>query len=139
MNNVSELVLASDELSGYLDVGFQHKGNRHWPDDIKAKIVEQTYQPGCSVPEIAQLYGVHKSSLYGWRQKHREGKLGVTNQPHDEPSFVPLVKDDTPSFDKVDALLDGVEIKVGKSIICLTQSLSISQLSNLVKHLNGDL
>jgi transposase len=42
----------------------------------KREIVEAAMQPGASVAEVAQTYGVHPSQVFKWRRAHRSGLLG---------------------------------------------------------------
>jgi transposase len=64
-------------------------GRRRWPDDVKARIVAESFQPGARVCDVAAKYGLIARHLSGWRGQARKGKLVV---PIDvAPAFVPLV------------------------------------------------
>ncbi len=64
-------------------------GRRRWPDDIKARIVAESFQPGARVCDVAAKYGLIARHLSGWRGQARKGELVV---PVDTaPTFVPLV------------------------------------------------
>ncbi|WP_112312919.1 IS66-like element accessory protein TnpA [Pseudogemmobacter bohemicus] len=64
-------------------------GRRRWPDDLKAQIVAESFQPGVRVCDVAAKYGLIARHLSGWRGQARKGKLVV---PIDvAPAFVPLV------------------------------------------------
>jgi transposase len=41
----------------------------------KRSMVEETRQPGASVPEVAQRHGVNANLLSVWRRLHRQGLL----------------------------------------------------------------
>ena len=64
-------------------------GRRRWPDDLKARIVAESFQPGARVCDVAAKYGLIARHLSGWRGQARKGELVV---PVDTaPTFVPLV------------------------------------------------
>jgi transposase len=64
-------------------------GRRRWPDDLKARIVAESFQPGARVCDVAAKYGLIARHLSGWRGQARKGALVV---PVDTaPTFVPLV------------------------------------------------
>jgi transposase len=64
-------------------------GRRRWPDDLKARIVAESFQPGAQVCDVAAKYGVIARHLSGWRGLARKGRLVV---PIDAAAaFVPLV------------------------------------------------
>jgi transposase len=64
-------------------------GRRRWPDDLKARIVAESFQPGARVCEVAAKYGLIARHLSGWRAQARKGELVV---PIDAAAaFVPLV------------------------------------------------
>jgi transposase len=47
----------------------------------KRKIAEAALQPGASVAEVAQGYGVHPSQVGKWRRLYRRGLLGNASAP----------------------------------------------------------
>ena len=64
-------------------------GRRRWPDDLKARIVAESFQPGARVCDVAAKYGLIARHLSGWRGQARKGELVA---PIDvAPAFVPLV------------------------------------------------
>jgi len=72
-------------------------GRRIWPDDVKARIVTESFQKGARVCDVARRNGVAPQHLSTWRRLARDGKL-VLNIP-DEASFATLVLDDAPAVD----------------------------------------
>lgn len=64
-------------------------GRRRWPDNLKARIVAESFQPGARVCDVAARYGLIARHLSGRRGQARKGELVV---PIDvAPAFVPLV------------------------------------------------
>lgn len=42
---------------------------RNWPDDTKARIVEEALAPDVNVSAVARRHGISPSQLFGWRRK----------------------------------------------------------------------
>ncbi len=66
--------------------------HRHWPDEMKAKIVSESLRPGAMVNEVAERYGLKPNHLSTWRTMAREGKL-VLPAPVDKVEFAAVVID----------------------------------------------
>jgi transposase len=64
-------------------------GRRRWPDDLKARIVAESFQPGARVCDVAAKYGLIARHLSGWRGLARKGEMVVAIDV--APAFVPLV------------------------------------------------
>lgn len=87
-----------DGFVGRYEVVEPRRGNRRWPDDVKARIVEESLEPGARVVDVARRHGVIANQLSDWRRQVRDGILALpfaastTPSPHDggEPAFVPL-------------------------------------------------
>jgi transposase len=42
----------------------------------RRRIVEETFEPGCSVARVARKYGVNANQVFQWRTLYRKGGLG---------------------------------------------------------------
>jgi len=50
---------------------------RHRSKLERRQIVEETFQPGCSVARVARAHEVNANQIFHWRKLYREGKLEV--------------------------------------------------------------
>ena len=79
-------------FAGRLEVIEGPSGRRSWPDDIKAQIVRESFEPGIRVSEVARRHRISPQHLTLWRRAAREGRLfssGSEEKAKDAP-FVPL-------------------------------------------------
>jgi transposase len=75
------------ELFAAEDVGRR----RHWSDEDKVRIVEESFRGHRQGSATARRYGISRSLLSLWRRAYREGTLGVSDFGSD---FVPLVMEE---------------------------------------------
>jgi transposase len=48
-------------------------GRRRWPQDAKARIIDETLAPGAVVSEVARRHGLSPQQLFTWRRQARRG------------------------------------------------------------------
>ena len=93
-------IFASDEVGR----------RRHWSDEDKIRIVEESLRGYRQGSATARRYGISRSLLSIWRREYRSGTLGA---PEVGGGFVPLVMaspppepEERPSRDANDARID---------------------------------
>jgi transposase len=89
-------------------------GRRRWPDEVKARVVAETLEPGARVNDVARRHGVQPQQVTAWRRLARQGKLVI---PADgEVEFAPLmVEAPEAAIERAAAVeieLDGVVIRL---------------------------
>jgi len=85
-----------DGFDGCIEVVHRTRGYRRWPDDVKARIVAESFQPGARVVDVARRHGLAAHQLSDWRRQARQGDLvlpadamaGVASDAL--PAFVPV-------------------------------------------------
>ena len=94
-----------DQVNGFagrVEVIEGLSGRRSWPDDVKARIVRESLEPGASVSQVARRHRISPQQLTLWRRAARQGRLPVSvgYEKLGDASFVPLAIDtDRRTFD----------------------------------------
>jgi transposase-like protein len=65
-----------DQVNGFagrVEVIEGPSGRRSWPDDVKARIVRESLEPGATVSEVARRHRISPQHLTLWRRAARQG------------------------------------------------------------------
>ena len=142
-----------DGFVGRCDVVEPRRGNRRWPDHVKARIVAESFQPGARVVDVARRHDLVPHQLSDWRRQAREGLLrlpaqilpeaGRSDAP--EPAFVPLSilpePMDPPVFAAAEAAQDRIgvmTIEVGSDLrLRIPGDVVVERAAALVRALRG--
>ena len=110
-------------------------GRRRWPDEVKARIVAETLEPGATVRGVAQRYDVHSNQLTGWRRLARDGRLVLPSLDTDM-AFVPLAVSTEGSG--VSAVVgERVEVVLERVTVRLDAAVPACRLAEIVTALNA--
>ena len=136
-----------------LPAGGRGRRNRKWPDEVKARIVAESFQPGARVVDVARRHDLVPHQLSDWRRQAREGLLrlpaqilpeaGRSDAP--EPAFVPLSilpePMDPPVFAAAEAAQDRIgvmTIEVGSDLrLRIPGDVAVERAAALVRALRG--
>ncbi|RVP94382.1 transposase, partial [Sinorhizobium meliloti] len=69
--------MVDDGFVGRYEVVEPRRGNRRWPDALKARIVAESLEPGVRVVDVARRHDVVPHQLSFWRRQAREGILAL--------------------------------------------------------------
>ncbi len=109
-------------------------GRRTWPNDVKGRIVAESFEPGARVSEVARRHGMAAQHLSTWRRLAREGKIVV---PVDEPMFARL-EIAPPEEAALGSPTDGfVEIDTGGITIRLPGDSTAGRIADVVSALSS--
>ena len=86
-------------------------GRRRWLDDVKARIVAESLEPGARVCDVAAKVGLIARHLSQWRGLARRGKM-VLPYADDRPAFVPLMVEPAATPAPVGAMMQAGVIKI---------------------------
>src|SRR5262249_50804859 len=82
-------IVEASEPRGRVEIQVGVGRRRRWSDEVKGRIVAESYVPGAVVSEVARRHGISPQHLFVWR---RAARAGVSSLPADEaPLLVPVV------------------------------------------------
>jgi len=133
----------------------RRRGNRRWSNEVKARIVAESFQPGVRVVDVAARYDILPHHLSDWRRHARQGRLALPSDLMDgltasgsavaEPAFVPLSIQPEPMDPQVSAAADGSQndsgvmtIEVGPGLLLrIPGEVAVERAAALVRALRG--
>ena len=106
------------EPRGRVDIQVGAGRRRRWSDEVKGRIVAESYAPGAVVSEVARRHGISPQHLFVWRKSSRAGLLSL---PADEaPLFVPVVTEPRPAGTVAEAATRSsttITIEIGGAVV----------------------
>lgn len=118
------------------DLILNPKGQRRWPDDVKARIVAETLEDGARVRDVANRYGLRPNHLSAWRRLARDGKLVLPAPPVEAaPLFAPMVVGPVAEHGEQPSVDTGIEIAHGDIVVSLGPGASASRIAEIARAL----
>ena len=123
-----------------LGVEIYASGHRRWPDDVKARVVAETLEPGATVNAVAERFDLQPNQLSAWRRLAKQGKLVLPALEVEEPVFAPLVvcemEPEEPPREMVHSD-EGIRIGVGEVRIELVSETPARRIAEIVHALGS--
>ncbi len=120
----------------------RRRGKRHWPDEVKARIVAESLQPGVRVADVAARHDILPHHLSDWRRHARQGRLALPGDLMDALTTSPSPAVAEPAFVPLSILLDPVDQPVPSSTAVAAQGgpgvMTIEVGSDLLLRIPGD-
>lgn len=118
------------------------KGQRRWPDALKACIVAETLEDGAQVQDVAARYGLRANHLSAWRRLARDGKLVLPAPPVDVdavqgPVFAPMIIEPLTERAEHPPSDATVEIVRGDVVIRLGSDAPATRIAEIARALSG--
>jgi transposase len=113
-------------FAGRIEVLTGTTGRRRWPDEVKARIVAESYAPGGRVADIARRHGTTRWQVYHWRKLARKGVLALP-----APAFAAVVVEEPPRPEAAAAAV--LEIVVGEVVIRAPRAADEAQLARAIR------
>ena len=126
-----------DQVNGFagrVEVIEGPSGRRSWPDDVKARIVRESLEPGATVSEVARRHRISPQHLTLWRRAARQGRLSVSvgyDEKVGDASFVPLAID-TDRREPVSAVNDRIVVELNGMVLKLPAQTAASRIAEIV-------
>lgn len=120
-------------------------GRRHWPDEVKARIVAESFAPGAVVSVVARRHRLRPQQLFAWRRLAREGQLALpAGAGLEGVAFAPVVmvppNEDraSPPTEAGGSLNEGtIEIAIGSAVVRVGRGVEGAQLKQVLAALKA--
>ncbi len=127
-----------DGFEGRIAVIQRTRGYRKWPEEVKARIVAESFRDGARVVDVARRHGVLAHQLSNWRRQARQGLLALPEDAVEglEAAFVPLAVEPEVITGAND--LSGVVIiEIGDVVLRVPGDVPAERAAALVRALRG--
>lgn len=119
-----------DGYAGRIEVIAGATGRRRWADDVKSRIVAESFLPGARIADLARAHGTTRWQIYTWRRLARKGVLALPATVAEAPAFAAVVMADAAAAEKVVAV---VEIVMGDMIIRAPPGADEAHLARVIR------
>lgn len=128
-----------DGFGGRIAVVQRTRGYRKWPEEVKARIVAESFRAGVRVVDVARRHGVIAHQLSDWRRQARQGLLALPEDAAEglEAAFVPLAVEPEVAATRTDAAVGTIIIEIGDVVLQVPGDVPAERAAALVRALRG--
>jgi transposase len=124
-------------FAGRLEVVRGPSGRQRWPDDVKARVVADSFRRGARVADVARAHGGTRGQVYQWRMLARRGLLVLPGDDDeaalDFASVVVEPESDTPPAGPSGPAGTVIEIVVGDVVIRAPESAGAEHVARAIR------
>lgn len=129
-----------DGFEGRIAVVQRTRGYRKWPEEVKARIVAESFRAGVRVVDVARRHGVLAHQLSDWRRRARQGLLALPEDAMErlEAAFVPLTLEPDPAAaSEPGGAAVAITIEIGDVVLRVPGDVPAERAAALVRALRG--
>jgi transposase len=129
-----------DGFEGRIAVVQRTRGYRKWPEEVKARIVAESFRSGVRVVDVARRHGVLAHQLSDWRRHARQGLLALPEDAMEglEAAFVPVtVEPDPVAASEPGGSAGAITIEIGDVVLRVPGDVPAERAAALVRALRG--
>lgn len=129
---VDHMVDAS-EPRGRLDIRVGVGRRRRFSNEVKGRIVLESFAPGAVVSDVARRHDISPQHLFAWRKAARAGLLSVPAEA--APLFVPVTTEPHLEGTMAAAAVDGgvITIMIGGAVVRAPRGVDAAWLRDVLR------
>jgi len=123
-------------FAGRLKVVHGPSGRQRWPDDVKARVVTESFRRGSRVADVARAHGATRGQVYQWRMLARRGLLVLPGDDQAALGFASVVVEPdgaAASAGLSDPVSTVIEIVVSDVVIRASEGAGAEQLARVIR------
>ena len=128
---VQHLLAASGSNISRLEVLEGPTGRRSWPDEVKAAIVAESFEPGVKVSAVARRHGLTPQHLTSWRRAARKGRLVLPSEA--DGAFASILVEEAQAARAGPG--ETISIETGGIVVRVPLEISAPRLGDIVRTL----
>jgi transposase len=128
-------------FAGRLEVHEGATGRQSWPEEVKGRIVWESFRPGARVCDVARRHGISPQQVTTWRRAARDGLLALPEDPREVLGlgFVPVEVGEPadPPPDATAEVAGGIEIIAGGVTMRLSSATGAQRVAEIAAALGA--